>query len=35
MNIDTFYFKKDIVKTTKAFNELEKVRSNYKPAKKL
>jgi hypothetical protein len=34
MNIDTFYFKKDIVKSAKAFNELEKVILNYKPTKK-
>jgi hypothetical protein len=34
MNIDMFYFKKDIVKTAKSFNELEKVRLNHKPTKK-
>jgi len=34
MNINTFYFKKDIVKSREAFNELEKVRLNYKPTKK-
>jgi len=33
MNINTFYFKKDIVKSREAFNELEKVRLNYKPTK--
>ena len=35
MNINTFSFKKDIVKSKEAFNELEKVRLNYKPTKKL
>ena len=34
MNINTFSFKKDIVKSKEAFNELEKVRLNYKPTKK-
>jgi hypothetical protein len=34
MNINTFYFKEDIVKSQEAFNELEKVRFNYKPTKK-
>ena len=34
MNINTFYFKKDIVKSREAFNELEKVRLNSKPTKK-
>ncbi len=34
MNIDTFYFKKDIVKTAKSFNGLEKVILNHKPTKK-
>ena len=36
MNIDTFYFfKKDLVKSKEAFNELEKVILNHKPTKKL
>ena len=35
MNIDTFYFKKDIVKTEKSFNELEKIRLKAKPTKKV
>ena len=34
MNIDTFYFKKDKVKTAKSFNELEKVILNHKSTKK-
>ena len=34
MNIDTFYFKKDIVKSREAFNELEKTRLKAKPTKK-
>ena len=32
--MDAVYFKKDIVSSIKAFNELEKVRLNYKPTKK-
>ena len=32
--MDTFYFKKDIVSSNKAFNELEKLRLNHKPTKK-
>ena len=35
MNIDTFYFKKDIVKSREAFNELEKTRLKAKPTKNL
>ena len=34
MNIDTFYFKKDIVNSREAFNELEKIRLKAKPTKK-
>ena len=34
MNINTFSFKKYIVKSREAFNEFEKVRLNYKPTKK-
>ena len=34
MDINTFSFKKDIVKSREAFNELEKVRLNSKPTKK-
>jgi hypothetical protein len=34
MNIDTFYFKKDIVKSREAFNELEKTRLKAKPTQK-
>jgi hypothetical protein len=33
MNTDTAYFKKDIVNSINAFNELEKVRLNYVPKK--
>ena len=33
--MDTFYFKKDIVSSNKAFNELEKLRLNHKPTKKV
>ncbi len=33
MNTDTAYFKKDIVKSINAFNELEKVRLNNIPIK--
>ena len=35
MNIDTAYFKKDIVKSHNAFNELEKIRLQAKPIKKV
>ena len=35
MNTDTAYFKKDIVNSINAFNELEKVRLNYVPKKKV
>ena len=35
MNTDTAYFKKDIVKSINAFNELEKVRLNNVPKKKV
>ena len=35
MNTDTAYFKKDIVNSMNAFNELEKVRLNYVPKKKV
>ena len=37
MNIDSVYFKqkKDIVNSINAFNELEKVRLNYVPKKKV
>ena len=34
MNIDTVYFKKDIVNSRDAFNELEKIRLKAKPTKK-
>jgi hypothetical protein len=33
--MDTVYFKKDIVSINKAFNELEKLRLNHKPTKKV
>jgi len=33
--MDAFYFKKDIVSSNKAFNELEKIRLNHKPTKKV
>jgi len=33
--MDTVYFKKDIVSINNAFNELEKVRLNHKPTKKV
>jgi hypothetical protein len=35
MNINTFSFKKDIVKSREAYNELEKIRLNHKPTKKI
>ena len=35
MNIDTVYFKKDIVNSREAFNELEKLRLKAKPTKKV
>jgi hypothetical protein len=33
--MDAVYFKKDIVSSNKAFNELEKIRLNHKPTKKV
>ena len=33
--MDSFYFKKDIVKSYDAFKKLEKVRLNHKPTKKV
>jgi hypothetical protein len=33
--MDAVYFKKDIVSLNKSFNELEKVRLDYKPTKKV
>jgi hypothetical protein len=35
MNIDTVYFKKDIVNSKEAFNKLEKIRLEAKPTKKV
>ena len=35
MNIDTVYFKKDIVNSREAFNRLEKIRLKAKPSKKV
>ena len=34
MNINSASFKKDLVKTSQAFNELEKIRLNHVPTKK-
>ena len=34
MNIDSAYFKKDIVNSLKSFNELEKIRLQAKPTRK-
>ena len=34
MNINSASFKKDLVKTSQAFNELEKIRLNNVPTKK-